>query len=151
MYLSRKATSLLLYPLFPVMLLSVYTGLSNFSVISQLEGDLGLAIYLSLNSLLTLVAPFSPKALSNFRYGEKPRNEVIPFEERSESEEVSSMIKAIQKLAEKQRLSEKQSGGKVRKTKKRKKSGGKVKAYASHNKRYAYGGKVSGRKAKYNG
>ena len=43
------------------------------------------------------------------------------------------------------------SGGKVRKTKKRKKSGGKVKAYASHNKRYAYGGKVSGRKAKYNG
>ena len=29
------------------------------------------------------------------------------------------------------------------------KGGGKV--YASHNKRYAYGGKVSGRKAKYNG
>jgi hypothetical protein len=29
------------------------------------------------------------------------------------------------------------------------KSGGKV--YASHNKRYAHGGKVSGRKAKYNG
>ena len=28
-------------------------------------------------------------------------------------------------------------------------SGGKV--YASHNKRYAHGGKVSGRKAKYNG
>jgi len=37
----------------------------------------------------------------------------------------------------------KKSGGKVKK----KKGGGKV--YASHNKRYAHGGKVSGRKAKY--
>tara|TARA_Y100000593_G_scaffold83923_1_gene158586 strand:- start:266 stop:733 length:468 start_codon:yes stop_codon:yes gene_type:complete len=37
------------------------------------------------------------------------------------------------------------SGGKVKK----KKSGGKV--YASHNKRYSHGGKVSGRKAKYKG
>ena len=37
------------------------------------------------------------------------------------------------------------SGGKVRK----KKSGGKV--YTTQNKRYAHGGKVSGRKAKYNG
>jgi FMN phosphatase YigB (HAD superfamily) len=37
------------------------------------------------------------------------------------------------------------SGGKVKK----KKSGGKV--YSSHDKRYSHGGKVSGRKAKYNG
>ena len=37
------------------------------------------------------------------------------------------------------------SGGKVKKYM----GGGKV--YASHNKRYAHGGKVSGRKAKYNG
>ena len=47
------------------------------------------------------------------------------------------------------RLESKKSGGKVRKTKKRKKSGGKV--YTTQNKRYAHGGKVSGRKAKYNG
>ena len=47
------------------------------------------------------------------------------------------------------RLESKKSGGKVRKTKKRKKSGGKV--YTNQNKRYAHGGKVSGRKAKYNG
>ena len=39
----------------------------------------------------------------------------------------------------------KKSGGKVKKYM----GGGKV--YASHNKRYAHGGKVSGRKAKYNG
>ena len=53
--------------------------------------------------------------------------------------EIDELLELLQKSTNKK----KRSGGKVKK----KKSGGKV--YASNNKRYAYGGKVSGRKATY--
>ena len=68
------------------------------------------------------------------RWGLSPSKDIVdPYAQGDFQEETTQTLRRTLK-----------SGGKVRK----KKSGGKV--YANHNKRYAHGGKVSGRKAKYN-